>query len=168
MPATHNTIFRGFNAVYHHAPNIHPGTQDVVEFLLYCTIVYDFVHHHHTIEETTYFPLLAKATGLPHLMDGNIEQHRHLDNALAAFRDYAERTTPETYDAAKLLRMIDELAGPLEAHLHEEIPTILDLHRVIDSDALKKIYWVMHDEAAAVSNKLKYNKPLRDSLRIHS
>src|SRR5213075_826645 len=52
MALTHNTIFRGLNAIYHHAPLVQPSTQEASDLLFYCTVVHDFIHEHHTTEET--------------------------------------------------------------------------------------------------------------------
>jgi hypothetical protein len=75
---------------------------------------------------------------------------------LDAFRKYADETSASAYSSDMLRQLIDELVFPLETHLHEEIPTILDLHQKIDSKTMQKIYGQMHDEAERISDKFKY------------
>ncbi|KAH0536019.1 hypothetical protein FGG08_007086 [Glutinoglossum americanum] len=155
MALTHNTIFRGLNAIYHQAPHVLPGTQNATDLLFYCAVAYDFIHNHHVTEESTYFPEIEKAAGIPGLMNANIEQHRSLEAGLELFRKYAEETPKEAYNADKLRRIIDGLAGPLGDHLHEEIPTILDLHDKVSSAALRRAYSHMHNAAEKSSNGFK-------------
>src|SRR5947207_14806835 len=68
MALTHNTIFRGLNAIYSQATQVLPGTQDAADLLLYCEITCNFIHNHHFVEESVYFPEIEKATGIPELM----------------------------------------------------------------------------------------------------
>jgi hemerythrin-like domain-containing protein len=159
MALTHNTIFRGLNAIYHHAPLVQPSTREASDLLFYCTVVHDFIHEHHTTEETVYFPAIEAASGVVGLMNSNLEQHRQLEKGLDAFRKYADETTASAYSSDVLRQLIDDLAAPLETHLHEEIPTILDLHLKIDSKTMQKIYGKMHDEAERISDKFKYIYP---------
>jgi hemerythrin-like domain-containing protein len=159
MALTHNTVFRGFNAIYHQAPLVQPSTQEASDLLFYCTVVHDFIHEHHTTEETVYFPAIEAASGIVGLMSNNLEQHRQLEKGLDAFRKYAVETAASAYSSDVLRQLIDDLAAPLETHLHEEIPTILDLHQKIDSKTMQKIYGKMHDEAERISDKFKYIYP---------
>jgi hemerythrin-like domain-containing protein len=153
MAQTHNTIFRGFNAIYHQAPLVSPGTQDAEDLLFYCMVVHDFLEAHHTAEETTYFPAIEKTAGIKGLMENNVEQHKAFEEAVWRFRVYALTTTRWTYRADELRHLIDQLAEPLERHLHDEIPSILDLHSKVDSTALERIYSDMHHTAEKHSDK---------------
>ncbi|KAK2740964.1 hypothetical protein FQN55_008519 [Onygenales sp. PD_40] len=147
MALTHNTIFRGLNSIYHHAPLVQPSTQDASDLLQFCGIVYDFIHGHHTIEEQVYFPGIEEASGIPGLMVENFEQHKRLDEGLQAFQEYAEKTTASSYDPETLRRLIDDMVEPLGNHMHDEVPTILDLHDKLESETLKSIYGKMHKAA---------------------
>jgi hemerythrin-like domain-containing protein len=159
MALTHNTMFRALNAIYHQAPLVQPSTQEASDLLFYCTVVHDFIHEHHTTEETVYFPAIEAASGIVGLMSNNLEQHRQLEKGLDAFRKYADETAASAYSSDVLRQLIDDLAAPLETHLHEEIPTILDLHQKIDSKTMQKIYGKMHNEAERISDKFKYIYP---------
>lgn len=155
MAQTHNTIFRGLNAIYHQAKQVVPGTKDAADLLLFCAIACDFIECHHHAEETVYFPAIEEAADMPGLMDGNIEQHHALEEGLERLRRYANDTNKWEYDAEELQHIIGQLAGPLGTHMHEEIPTILDLHEKVPSSVLKRIYGKMHNVAADTMDKWK-------------
>jgi hemerythrin-like domain-containing protein len=155
MALTHNTIFRGLNAIYHQAKQVAPGTKDAEDLLFFCAVTCDFIHCHHTAEETAFFPGIEQAADTPGLMDGNIEQHRCLEEALERLRKYANKTNKYDYNAEELRYLIDRLAGPLGSHMHEEIPSILDLHEKVPSSVLEKIYSKMHHVAATSMDNWK-------------
>ena len=117
MALTHNTIFRALNAIYAQALHVTAGTQDAADMLTYCTIVFDFIHHHHLFEETMYFPEIEKASGIPGLMDSNLEEHRKLDDGLERFRKFAETTSKDKYSGEKLRGILDSFAADFEAHM---------------------------------------------------
>jgi sterol-4alpha-carboxylate 3-dehydrogenase (decarboxylating) len=156
MALTHNTIFRALNAIYTQALHVTAGTQEAVDMLTYCTIVFEFIHHHHNFEETIYFPGIEKAAGIPGLMDSNIEEHRKLDEGLESFRKFSETTCKDAYSGEKLRGILDSFATVFEAHMHAEITAILDLHDKIDSETLRKIYDAMFDASEHHSDIFKY------------
>jgi hypothetical protein len=139
MAMTHNTFFRALNAIYHQAPLIVPGTQDAVDFLAYCGVAYDFIHHHQITEELHYFPEIERVAKIPGLMETNVLQHQLMDAGLEKFRRYAETTHKDAYNGEELRSIIDGFAVAFEEHNHAEIDTILSLHDNIDSDVLKDI-----------------------------
>ncbi|TVY84710.1 Sterol-4-alpha-carboxylate 3-dehydrogenase [Lachnellula suecica] len=155
MAMTHNTIFRAVNSIYYQALKIAPGSQDAVDFLTYCSIVFEFMHHHHVIEELHYFPALQKHTGNSGPMEENIQQHRDMEEGLDKLRKYAETVQRNKYDGATLRELIDELAPKYQAHMDAEISTILDLHNMITSEDLKKIDKNMRNEAEKYSDIFK-------------
>ena len=152
---THNTFFRALNAIYQQAPHIAPGTQQAADFLNYCCIAFEFIHHHQIGEEHIYFPEIEKATGIPGLMDANLAQHQTMEAGLEKFRKYAENTRKEDFNSAELLSIIDNFAPAFEKHNHDEIQTILNLHDKIDSQALKKIATKFWKEAEKQSDIFK-------------
>jgi hypothetical protein len=155
MAMTHNTFFRALNAIYQQAPHIVPGTQQAADFLNYCCIAYDFIHHHQLTEEHIYFAEIEKAAGIPGLMDGNMAQHRTMEGGLEEFRKYVENTRKEDFSSEVLHHIIDGFASAFEQHNHEEIQTILNLHDKIDSKALKTIATKMWKEAEKQSDIFK-------------
>jgi hypothetical protein len=155
MALTHNTIFRALNAIYQHAPHVLPGTQDAAELLGYCSVTYEFIHHHQLIEESLYFPEIEKATGIKGLMDVNLIEHAKMDERLERFRRYAENTRKEHYSAEDLRHVISQFVELYTQHNHDEIHTILDLHDKIDSKTLKTIDTAMRKEAERQSDVFK-------------
>jgi sterol-4alpha-carboxylate 3-dehydrogenase (decarboxylating) len=155
MSLVHNTIFRALNAIYTQANQISPSTQDASDFLTYCGVVSDFIHHHHVFEETMYFPELEAATGIKGLMNENIAEHRLLDEGLDKFRKYAESTRKEQYSGDRVREILDSFASVFEAHMHAEIKAIVNLHDKIDSKSLKKIYETMFDASEHHSDIFK-------------
>lgn len=152
-------IFRALNAICHQALDIKPDTQDAADFLAYCSVVFEFMHHHHIMEEKHYFPDLEKATGIKDLMSTNIQQHEKLDSLVGKLMRYAETTSKDNYNGNDLLIMIEELARPYEEHMHEEIGTILELHGKIGSRDLERIDGKMRGEAEKFSDIFKFVPP---------
>jgi hypothetical protein len=155
MAMTHNTFFRALNAIYQHAPHIVPGTQQAADFLSYCSITYDFIHHHQLLEEAIYFPEVEKFASIPGLMDTNITQHLKMEAGLERFRKFAETTRKENYNREELREIISSFADAFEQHNHDEIQTILNLHDKIDSKALNTIEKKMWKEAEKQSDIFK-------------
>ncbi|KAI5851662.1 hypothetical protein DFP73DRAFT_471372, partial [Morchella snyderi] len=144
MSLVHNVIIRGLNAIYLQAPHVLPA--DIPDFLGYARAWSDFLHIHHGGEETAFFPTVEKLTGVPGIMDGNIQQHAAFSPGLEAFNGYivAAAATPESFSGARLVEMIDAFAQTLVQHLADEIPTILalaehrdkmDILRVVEAEA---------------------------------
>ncbi|CZT11412.1 hypothetical protein WAI453_004524 [Rhynchosporium graminicola] len=155
MAQTHNTIFRALNSIYQHSYHVLPGTDSATNLLSYCSITYDFMHHHQLIEESHYFPEIERVTGLKGLMSENLSQHKAMDKGMEAFRRYAETTSKEIFDGGHLRRVIDAFRKPYEQHQHEEIKTILELGNVIESKVLKGIDMRMRAEAERQSDIFK-------------
>jgi sterol-4alpha-carboxylate 3-dehydrogenase (decarboxylating) len=155
MATTHNTIFRALNAICHQALDVLSGTQDAADFLAYCSVVFEFMHHHHVMEERHYFPDIERVTGIPGLMDNNIKQHQHLDTLVENLIKYAETTSKNKYNGHELLKLIENLVMPYEQHMNAEIQTILDLHTKISSADLAKIDKKMRDNAEKYSDIFK-------------
>jgi hemerythrin-like domain-containing protein len=55
MANIHNALLRGLNSVYNQAPFI-SSIPDIADFMLYITSWADTVHHHHSLEESLFFP----------------------------------------------------------------------------------------------------------------
>ncbi|TVY93828.1 Sterol-4-alpha-carboxylate 3-dehydrogenase, decarboxylating [Lachnellula willkommii] len=155
MAMTHNTIFRALNSIYYQALKIVPGSQETVDFLTYCSIVFEFMHHHNLSEEHYYFPDIQKHTGNSELMQSNIQQHRKIDDAFETLQKYAELVPRDKYDGLKLCSLMDDFAPVYQEHMTAEINTILDLHDKIDSVSLRKIDKKMRDEAENYSDIFK-------------
>ncbi len=156
MAQAHNTIFRALNAIYQQALNVVPGTKEAADLLEYCSITYDFMHHHQLGEENTYFPEIEQATGVIGLMEINITEHHNIDVGIEKLRRYAETTRKEAFNGEELRKIIDEFAGPYQEHQNNEIKTILQLHTKIDSRTLNKIDLRTRKEAERQADVFKY------------
>jgi Hemerythrin HHE cation binding domain len=155
MAMTHNTFFRALNAIYQQAPHIIPGIQQAADFLNYCCIAYEFIHHQQLGEEHIFFPEIEKATGIAGLMDANMAQHHTMEAGLEVFCKYVEGTRKEDFNGGELRRIINDFAPTFEQHNHDEIQTILNLHHRIESKALKGIATKFWKEAEKQSDIFK-------------
>ncbi|KAH9221199.1 hypothetical protein DL95DRAFT_327853 [Leptodontidium sp. 2 PMI_412] len=128
MTLAHNIFIRNLNAMYLQYSHIHSPT-DIADFLTFCQAFYIALHHHHWGEEKFFFPAVEKYTKQPGLMSTNVSQHQAFDAGLEAFNDYVKSVKPEEYDAERFRELLDGFGGVLEAHLREEIGTLLSLER---------------------------------------
>ena len=92
-------------------------------------------------------------TGTPGLMEKNVEQHHAFHPGFFTFRDYCRDTTPEKYDAKKLLGIMDSFAVIFRDHLADEIDTLLALDHC-DGAKLKAAYKEMEKKITAASDKV--------------
>jgi hemerythrin-like domain-containing protein len=162
MAAVHNLILRGLNSIYLQAPHLHQPA-DIADLLLYITSWGSTVHHHHSLEESLFFPVidaLAKDTGVEEsLMNANIDQH-HLfepkfEETLAWVKEVKDGR--QDFDAKVLLELIDGFAPVLTQHLHDEIDTLMRLEK-LDGVKVKKALDAIGKEGA------KSADPVRDSV----
>jgi hemerythrin-like domain-containing protein len=153
MSLVHNVITRGLNAIYLQAPHVLPA--DTPDFLGYATAWSDFVHIHHAGEEAAFFPTIEQLTGVPGIMDGNIQQHEAFSAGLKAFDEYIAAATraPESFSGARLVEIIDGFGQALVQHLADEIPTILALAEHREKMDISK---VIEDEAKHSMSKLGF------------
>ncbi|KAH6890659.1 hemerythrin HHE cation binding domain-containing protein [Thelonectria olida] len=127
MALVHNMIIRGLNSIYLQAPQVSNG--NIASFLQYCSAWYDLLHVHHSGEEADFFPWVEETTGEKGLMDTNVEQHHAFQTGVEAFKAYINDCIAgrETFDGAKVVRIIDGFGETLTKHLADEIPTLLKL-----------------------------------------
>ncbi|KAH8770313.1 hypothetical protein BGZ57DRAFT_1017042 [Hyaloscypha finlandica] len=138
MANAHNGMLRALNSIYQQCIFV-KEPKDVKDLLLYATFWCDWIHEHHTGEETFLFPQIEEITGVKGLMEVNVAQHHAFMEGLEAFHKYAKETKVEEYDGLKLKLLIDRFGGKLTKHLTEEIGTLLGL-KTYDGPALKKAY----------------------------
>ncbi|KAG9013504.1 hypothetical protein FRB90_005997 [Tulasnella sp. 427] len=125
MAILHNIILRGFNSMIYYSGEIRPGTKKYASFFGYCGEVMNMVHHHHSIEETLFFPFLESKLG-EGTMDGNLEGHEHFRAPLAAFEELLAnlRSGQETWNVDVFRKAIYDLVEVLRDHLQSEIETL--------------------------------------------
>ena len=106
-------------------------------------VTFDALHHHHEAEDIHLWPLLRqRAADHGALLDDMEHQHEGIDPALAKARDAgsawaatADEASREAFAAA-----LDEMVGPLMAHLDQEEAEILPLaQRLLSEDEWSKL-----------------------------
>jgi len=123
MAAAHNTFIQGINAIIHHAPTV--PADKVQPFMVFCLALLDNVHHHHSLEETFYFPAMEEKLGKGAL-DANVEQHKEFMPGLEAFEEWCKKVQKGEvlYDAKVFLGLVEAFADIMVAHMNSEIPTL--------------------------------------------
>ncbi|KAL3421065.1 hemerythrin HHE cation binding domain-containing protein [Phlyctema vagabunda] len=144
MALAHNTMIRGLNTIYLQAPFV--PRSDVVlvkDFLIYCQSWSALVEVHHSQEEDFLFPALeSRMKAARGISETNIKQHEAFHSGLSEFERYCWDALQgdETFDAQRILAIIDRLSGPLLQHFKDEIPSLLALKRSGRGEELLKIY----------------------------
>ncbi|KAN0074130.1 hypothetical protein V8E54_008067 [Elaphomyces granulatus] len=134
MALTHNIIIRGLNASFNQCLSVSPKTKEAQDFLLFNQCLFEILHDHHTVEEEHMFGAIEKFTGVPGIMDKNLEEHKDFQEGLEKYRQYIYETDATDYDGQTLQALLEGFGKTMEVHLHNEIPTLLDLK---DYDAAK-------------------------------
>lgn len=78
-------------------------------------------------------------------MGSNVDGHDAFLPGLGVFEAYVTKTRPEEYCGITLRNILERFAPLLVEHLHEEIPTLIELWRVEDEEGLKKV-WAQAEE----------------------
>lgn len=155
MALAHNGILRGLNSIYLQATAIPREERNTTrDFLTYCQCWCESMHHHHDAEESTFFPDIESISGVPGLMERNIEQHRAFTPGFERFQEYAKTCPPGEYDGGKIRALIDGFAEPLTRHLHDEIETLRALDRY-DSTRVRQAYQRLEKSLMATDNVRK-------------
>ncbi|RKL31416.1 hypothetical protein BFJ72_g11050 [Fusarium proliferatum] len=136
MAVVHNIFLRGVNAIYLQAINVaEKGTQkDKVDFASFAWAWSQEIQEHHDIEEEKIFPEINRITGVPGLMDANIEEHHLFHEGLDRFTTYIEKVRKgnQDLDGSKVREIIDSFMPSLTTHLHNEIDTLVGLEKYAD------------------------------------
>lgn len=136
MCLVHNVLLRGLNAIYNQARNVAArGTaKDKSDFANFAYGWAAMLEEHHEAEETLVFPGINELTGVPGLMDGNVDEHKAFHDGLSAYTAYLDkvRSGKEELDGDKLVSIIDSFAAVLRDHLENEIDTLLGLEKYED------------------------------------
>lgn len=155
MALIHNVLIRILNCIYLQAPNV-KQPQDIADFT---TFMYGFsilLHHHHEGEEKHYFPWLEEDIGEPGHMEKNVDQHAAFAPSFGSFEDYvnALRSGKETYDGARVRKLIDDFGPILAEHLIDEIGTFEQLEALGDRIDWKAWSKRVTDMAVKTSEKV--------------
>ncbi|KAL4886866.1 hypothetical protein BJY04DRAFT_212837 [Aspergillus karnatakaensis] len=158
MAVSHNIYIRGLNAIYNQADNVSSPT-DVKDFLTFCQIWIEVVHHHHSLEEEVMFPGIEKDLGQEGLMQANLEQHHAFEDAMEEFKAYIETTTAADYKKDAVRKLVDRFGQLFVTHLHEEIENLLQVGREFDTsgEVLKKNYLAFEKRLVAQSSWTRHH-----------
>ncbi|KAL3495108.1 hypothetical protein BJX62DRAFT_14471 [Aspergillus germanicus] len=164
MAVSHNIYIRGLNAIYNQAGNVTSPTE-IKDFLTFCQIWLEVIHHHHSLEEEVMFPGIERDLGKEGLMQGNLEQHRAFEGAMEEFKGYVEKLSTnsggecERYDGVVLRGLIDKFGNVLVEHLHEEIRNLLKVAREHDvsGEILRKNYLAFEKRLVAESSWTRHH-----------
>ena len=139
MAAAHNTFIQGINAIIHHGPTV--PADKVQPFMVFCLALVralpqcvsyfpcsffpissfqlDNIHHHHSLEETFYFPAMEEKLGKGAL-DGNVEEHKLFMPGLEAFEEWCKKVQKGEvpYDAKVFLGLVEAFADIMVAHMN--------------------------------------------------
>jgi len=105
MPLAHNTFVRNLNAIYLQAPHVSSPT-DITDFITFCLISLEAIHHHRSVEERIAFPQIAAYSGVPEITAGNIAQHAAFEKGIEEFQAYLKAATAESYDGEEVRRIV--------------------------------------------------------------
>ncbi|EUC43631.1 hypothetical protein COCMIDRAFT_38434 [Bipolaris oryzae ATCC 44560] len=155
MANVHNLLLSGLNSIYNQAPFV-TLPADISDLMLYTTAWADTLHHHHSAEETLFFPrieALAQAAGQDCDMTGNVAQHQEFEEGLAEMVAWAKGVSggEVEYEAEVLRGLIDGFAPALTRHLHEEIDTLVGLER-LDGEGVRRAMKETADEGARTAD----------------
>lgn len=140
MAMAHNGIIRGLNSIYLQATALPEGdARTVRDFLTYCQCWCESMHHHHDVEEESFFPAIEQLSSVPGLMEQNVLQHAAFTPGFNAFHEYVQKCSVKDYDGSEIRRLVEGFAEPLTLHLSDEIDTLRALNK-FDSARVRKAY----------------------------
>jgi len=131
MVFAHNGMLRGLNSIYQQCIHVFQP-KDVADLLKYAEFWCDWIHEHHSAEETILFPKIEAIIGQKGFMERNILQHHEFMGDLEGFQKVVKETSVEDYDGMKLRAIIDGFGQKLTEHLTSEIGTLLELDKYPD------------------------------------
>jgi hypothetical protein len=139
MAQIHNTIIRGLNASWNHSVSVRPDTEEAADFLIFNQMLFNMLDHHHRVEDDYLFPALEKLVGRSGAMEENTKGHESFAEGLTVFHKYVFVTKSAEYNGVTFRHIIESFAPDLIQHLHDEIPTLVNLH-VADPKELMKVW----------------------------
>ena len=80
----------------------------------------DVIHHHHSLEETFYFPALEEKLGKGAL-SGNVQQHKEFIPGLEALEEWCKKVQKGEveYDSKVFLGMVEAFSDTMIVHLND-------------------------------------------------
>ncbi|KAH9220757.1 hypothetical protein DL95DRAFT_432971 [Leptodontidium sp. 2 PMI_412] len=126
MCMVHNSIFRGYNSIYHQAP--HVIEEDKAAFIGYCLTWDKFLKSHTDNEDISLFPRTEELLGDKTIFLESHKEHDTFMPGLAKFHEYLTTLpSPNHFSGPKLIEIMVSFQDTLEAHMRSEITTIANL-----------------------------------------
>lgn len=124
----YNAMLRGINSLFLQAPFI-TALGDIVDFLFLAQSWAGWVRQHRDHLRTRMYPCFEEVLAEPGALTANLEETESFLPALEDLASYAAqaRDRPETYDAAKLLRIIEDLAPRLRHYFGAQLVAMMDM-----------------------------------------
>jgi len=124
MVLLHNIFIRSFNSMIYYSGEVQPGTKRFTHFLTYCDTMIRYLHHHHRLEETYWFPFLQEKIG-KEAMDNNLHDHTEVMAKFSVFEDVVKsvRADQSTFDLTIFRDAIHGFMPRLIEHLRSEPDT---------------------------------------------
>ncbi|KAF2839282.1 hypothetical protein M501DRAFT_1011149 [Patellaria atrata CBS 101060] len=143
MCLVHNMFIRVFNSIYLQAQHVPPS--EYGNFIGYALLFYTNLEHHHRGEEERFFRRIAEHCGEVGVMEREVGQHAELHQGLEMYAEYLRsvQSQPSKFSGTKLVGIMDSFVKVMEAHLSDEISTLLSLTRFGDKIDMTTI---MHEE----------------------
>ncbi len=146
MTCVHNSLLRGINAVHRQCVNVaaRGSSKDKLDFANFAFLWSDMLSEHHTQEEEHVFPGINELTGVPGLMDSNVQEHAAFHDGIDQYAEHLKRVKEgkEDLDGVKLKGIIESFMPALHIHLVNEIDTLVALEKYADKVDWQK--WFQH------------------------
>ncbi|KIO34519.1 hypothetical protein M407DRAFT_87747 [Tulasnella calospora MUT 4182] len=125
MAMIHNVFIRGFNSLLYYSGEVQPQTKQLQSFLGYALEVCTMLHHHHSGEETFYFPFIEGKIGAGR-MSANVAAHEAFSKPFETFEELVKKliSNPELWDAKVFRDSVHSFMPVLREHLAEELTTL--------------------------------------------
>lgn len=121
-------MLRGINSLFLQAPFL-TALGDVVDFLFLAQSWAGWVRQHHDHLRTRMYPQFEAVLGKPGALITRLEETESFLPALEGLARYAAqaRDQPETYEAAELLPIIEDLAPRLHHYFGAQVAAMMDM-----------------------------------------
>ncbi|RFU28931.1 hypothetical protein B7463_g7428, partial [Scytalidium lignicola] len=128
MCMVHNSIFRGYNSIYHQA--LHITEADKADFIGYCLTWHKFLKTHANNEDTSLFPKTEELLDDKTIFEDSHNEHELFYPGLAKFHDYLVNLKfPSEFSGTKLLEIMATFQDPFEIHMRSEVAILANLSK---------------------------------------
>jgi len=124
MEYFHDHFRRDFENIYDFADKPERIGMNLSEFLEYASSLSHYLHTHHNIEETYFFPMLSER--MREFREDHPEQHKGIHAGLDLYDAYIKdiKKAPTKYSPVELRKVMDSFKEVLLKHLDEEVESL--------------------------------------------